>query len=74
MISTVLLEIHAILKVFIYCRYIEAISKVSFGTNPVLDSRFKSSKYYSIHPKGISCGHLLVETRARLDFDPKSYF
>jgi len=47
----------------------EAISKISFGTNPVLGSCFSSSKYFSIYPKGISCVHLRVETRARLDFD-----
>ena len=53
---------------------LEPISKMSFGPNPVLGSRFKSSKYKSIHPKGTSFGRLRVETRARLDFEPKSYF
>jgi hypothetical protein len=35
----------------------------------VLLSRFNSSKYNSIHPKGTSYGRLRVETRDRLDLD-----
>jgi hypothetical protein len=30
------------------CQLLEAISKMSFDPNPVLDSRFNSSKYFSI--------------------------
>jgi len=47
---------------------------MSFGPISVLGSRFNSSKYNSIHPKGTSCGRLRFETRARLDLEPKSYF
>jgi len=46
---------------------------MSFGPNSVLGSRIKSSKYYSIHPKGTSFGRLRIETRDRLDFEQKSH-
>jgi hypothetical protein len=42
---------------------------MSFVPNPVLDSRFKSSKYNRIHPKGTSYGRLRAETQVRLDLD-----
>jgi len=47
----------------------EPSSKMSFVPISVLISRFNSSKYNSIHPKGTYFGRLRVETRDRLDLD-----
>ena len=53
---------------------LEAISKKSFVPISALPLRFNSSKYLSMHPKGISFVHLRVETQGRLDLEPKSVF
>jgi hypothetical protein len=53
---------------------LEITEKMSFGPISVLASRFNSSKYSSIHPKGTSFGRLRIETLVRLDLEPKSYF
>ena len=52
---------------------VEAIPKMSFGPISALDPGFKSSTYWSMHPKGTSFGRLRVETWIRLDLEPKSY-
>jgi len=46
---------------------VEAIPKMSFGSISALDPGFKSSTYWSMHPKGTSFGRLRVETWIRLD-------
>ena len=57
-----------------YYSCIEAISKKFFGPISVLVPCFNSSEYFSMHPKGTSCGRLRVEVRARLELEPKPFF